>query len=331
MIKEEPSKDKKPKEKDLIEDEKFCSHESKFFLVFFSQMKLPTKKIQIYHQIIILMRSFSIAVSVFGLINIPFLQVGSVMIIEGAFFFYLCKYSNKNDIGENLIDKFNSGFNLLYVIMKFCTLFSMTNELRQYKLGVPMAILILVSGLVNILYVIYCLFMMIVDWAKSIKKKSEEKKVEEVWYETTVYEYRKEEPVPVMKKKILRTYEGESMALRVARHYQNKPPQPTGFNPHYPSLTLEEWRDNLKQCQENVKKNVDAEKELMSKMKGKMTRFKNDDDNESMGVILDAYAVFGDSGQEKPRPKRVEDLYPEKIWTLKPLFREKLGLDLHNL
>ena len=323
IVEQTPKKVKEEKEekKDLIDDDDFKKCKNEYFLVFFSQLKYPKRKIQICIPLITYLRSIFISVLVFVLISKPFLQVGSVMIIEAAYMMIIMIYLKKNEVGENVIERLNSVINLLYVILKFFTLFDIHQHIRQYRYGVIMALVLILGALCNILYMGYSLYfifkyMMIVLKNKCKKLCSDdddEQKVkpDDSWYEVSIYEYTKNDPVPIpipIKKKMMNSYryQDQSMALRVQRHFAQGHTT-LGFDPRFPNMTIEEIKEEIERNQMNVKKSVDKEKKMIEKYRkqgiemfghsGVNNPFENTnytphENDQRLGGIGSGYAMF---------------------------------------
>ena len=190
---------KKPEEKtkrDLIGDSEFSSKVSKYFLVFFSQLSYPTKRLHPFIPFITLIRSVLISIIVNGFISYPFVQVPMVMMIEISYTVIISLYNNKNDRAEVIVDIFNCAINSLYVTLKFITLFGIDDTMRQKTFGMLMVGVLMIGMTGNFMYVVYSMYMLLKISVKRLVKKckenSEEKKKRkeiEALYQESTFEY----------------------------------------------------------------------------------------------------------------------------------------------
>ena len=179
----------------LTEDKEFLSHVSEHFLLYFDQQQYPTKSIHGFLPFIMLVRSVMISVSVFGLVEWPFVQVYVVLTVEVLYMVVVVLYNNKMEVSEKTIDVYNCVSNSVYVILKLITVYNIDDSKRQHTYGVMMMIVLVLNLVVNIGYVVYSTYRVVkllcIMLFKKCTESDEEKKrnrYNSIWCETNVYE-----------------------------------------------------------------------------------------------------------------------------------------------
>jgi hypothetical protein len=154
--------------------EHIALHQSPFPLLNFNfdELKVPDHYWQLLNPVVINLRNFGLCTVVTFIIGKPWQQVTLAMLVESLTLLFECLANAKANRSEFWSLVLMRAFTLLYLAFKnMSTKISMSDDTRQYKIGVAMAIFLVLIMAIGICFALYTIGLMIVNLVKSIIKK----------------------------------------------------------------------------------------------------------------------------------------------------------------
>lgn len=139
---------------------------------YFDELRVPDHYWQLLTPVVTNLRNIGLCLMVVGVIGKPWQQVTMATLVESLALLYECKANAKANRSEYWSIIIMRVFTILYLLLKNMTnIVSMTDDTRQYKVGLAMVICLVSIMAVGICFAVYTIGVMLIELVRNIIAK----------------------------------------------------------------------------------------------------------------------------------------------------------------